>query len=102
MQSRLKVEPSLYLNKQHVFETRGEVEVPLRDHNLRTRLRCVARIMFEQVVSLWWGGGGNAVVLGGRVGRCGKLNVVNGGGGVDICAQYVVRRMQGMSVNVFF
>lgn len=89
MQGRLKVEPSLYLNEQGVFKTRSGVEVGLRVHNLRTRLRYVARIMFRQGVSLWGrGGGGSAVALGGRVGRCGKLNIVNWGG--IFCAQYVV------------
>ena len=68
--------PSLYLTEQRVFETRGGVQVRLCVLNLRTRLRCVARIMFGQGVSLWWGG--SAVVLGGRLGRCGKLNIVNG------------------------
>jgi len=37
------------------------------------------------------GGGGSAVALGGRAGRCGKLNIVNGGGGIIFCAQYVVK-----------
>ena len=60
MQGRLKVEPSLYLNEQRVFETRNGVEVRLRVRNLRTRLRCVARIMFGKGVSLW---GGEAVRL---------------------------------------